>query len=85
MFIIQLLLHITKYRYTTQTNHLIIDVTECSRHCSLCYNETQCYDCTPGYFLTENGECESKLRNLKLACYIYMNYLYSNGTFSFGI
>ncbi len=34
--------------------------SECSLHCSLCYNETECNECTQGYFLTENGECQSK-------------------------
>ncbi len=33
--------------------------TECAKHCSMCYNETECYECTPGFFLTEIGECES--------------------------
>ncbi len=35
-------------------------LSECTKHCSLCYNETECYECTQGYFLTENGECERK-------------------------
>ncbi len=34
--------------------------TECAVHCSLCYNETECYECTQGYFLTEDGECQRK-------------------------
>ncbi len=34
--------------------------SECSKHCSLCYNETECYECTQGYFLNEIQECESK-------------------------
>ncbi len=36
-------------------------LSECPKHCSLCYNETECYDCTQGYFLNEIMECESKL------------------------
>ncbi len=32
----------------------------CPKYCSLCYNETECFDCTQGYFLSENGECQSK-------------------------
>ncbi len=32
---------------------------ECLPHCSMCYNVTECYECTQGYFLTENAECES--------------------------
>ncbi len=35
-------------------------IAECSEHCSLCYNETECYECTQGYFLNELQECESK-------------------------
>ncbi len=35
-------------------------VVECSKHCSMCYNETECYECTQGYFLNELPECESK-------------------------
>ncbi len=34
--------------------------SECSKHCSLCYNATECYECTQGYFLNEIQECESK-------------------------
>ncbi len=34
--------------------------SECAQHCSLCYNETECYECTQGYFLTFSGECECK-------------------------
>ncbi len=34
--------------------------SECSKHCSLCYNETECYECTQGFFITGNGECERK-------------------------
>ncbi len=33
-------------------------LSECTKHCSLCYNETECYECTQGYFLTETGECQ---------------------------
>ncbi len=33
---------------------------ECASHCSVCYNETECYECTQGYFLTENAECQSE-------------------------
>ncbi len=35
--------------------------SECAMHCSLCYNETECYECTHGFFLTENGECQRRL------------------------
>ncbi len=34
--------------------------SECSKHCSLCYNETECYECTQGYFLNTENECESE-------------------------
>ncbi len=43
-----------KYKYND------ICSLECSKHCSLCYNETECYECTHGYFLNEGQECESK-------------------------
>ncbi len=42
------------------TNILIV-ILECSKHCSLCYNDTSCYECTQGYFLNSEGQCESKL------------------------
>ncbi len=35
-------------------------IAECAKHCSLCYNETECYECTQGYFITENAECQSE-------------------------
>ncbi len=35
-------------------------LSECAKHCSLCYNETECYECTQGYFLNDKMECESK-------------------------
>ncbi len=34
--------------------------SECAKHCSLCYNETECYECTQGYFLTDTAECQRK-------------------------
>ncbi len=37
---------------------MLYTISECAKHCSLCYNETECYECTQGFFLTENGECE---------------------------
>ncbi len=40
--------------------YLVIFLSECEVHCSLCYNETECYECTQGYFLTASGECQSK-------------------------
>ncbi len=42
-------------------NVSIYHIAECSKHCSLCYNETECYECTHGYFLNAIQECESKL------------------------
>ncbi len=50
--------------------------SECARHCSMCYNETECYECTQGYFLTENGECQSELSILlkySAPFYIYLH------------
>ncbi len=41
-------------------NYVYNIFSECSKHCSLCYNETECYECTKGYFLSEIQECESK-------------------------
>lgn len=35
-----------------------MSVSECAKHCSLCYNETDCYECTQGFFLSATGECE---------------------------
>ncbi len=32
----------------------------CAKHCSLCYNETECYECTQGYYMTEIAECQRK-------------------------
>ncbi len=37
-----------------------LSVSECARHCSLCYNETECYECTQGFYLNEDGECKRK-------------------------
>ncbi len=34
--------------------------SECDKHCSLCYNKTECYECTQGFYLDENGECKRK-------------------------
>ncbi len=45
---------ILKYKSSASLN------TDCAKHCSMCYNETECYECTQGYYLTENSECESK-------------------------
>ncbi len=56
-----------------------IDVSyfsECAKHCSICYNETECFECTQGYFLTEDGECKRKLNEqliihglISIVCY----------------
>ncbi len=35
-------------------------LSECAKHCSLCYNETECYECTQGFYLDGSGECERK-------------------------
>ncbi len=37
---------------------------ECPHHCSLCWNETECYECTQGYFLDPLGICERKCVHL---------------------
>ncbi len=50
-------------------------LTECSKHCSLCYNETECYECTQGYFMTEDAECQSKCYlNLKIKSKVHDGY-----------
>ncbi len=42
----------------------------------MCYNETECYDCTQGYYLTENGECQRKLsENIYFTIYNIVIYL----------
>ncbi len=35
-------------------------LSECVKHCSLCYNETECYECTQGFYLDMNSECKRK-------------------------
>lgn len=40
-------------------SYFVLFVSECSKHCSLCYNATECYDCVQGYFLTAEAECKS--------------------------
>ncbi len=39
---------------------IVLTFSECPKHCSMCYNETECYECTQGYFLDQIQECESK-------------------------
>ncbi len=41
-------------------HYYYIYISECRQHCSLCYNQTECYECTQGYFLNAEMECESK-------------------------
>ncbi len=36
---------------------ICFSLTECAKHCSLCYNETECYECTQGFYLDATGEC----------------------------
>ncbi len=38
----------------------VIFISECPKYCSLCYNETECYECSQGYFLNELQQCESR-------------------------
>ncbi len=41
---------------------MVVYLVDCQPHCSLCYNETQCYECTHGYYIdpdTASG-CMSK-------------------------
>ena len=46
--------------------YLIHFITECSRHCSLCFNETECFECTQGYYLDAGLECSRMLIVLSL-------------------
>lgn len=39
---------------------VIFFTSECSKHCSLCYNDTECYECTQGFYLNGVQECERK-------------------------
>ncbi len=34
------------------------NVIDCPQHCSLCWNATDCYECTHGYFLDDTGLCQ---------------------------
>ncbi len=45
------------YIFLTMLCYLL---SECAKHCSICYNETECYECTQGFYLDENGECKRK-------------------------
>ncbi len=37
--------------------------SDCPSHCSLCWNETECYECTQGFYLDgESSECESEYK-----------------------
>ncbi len=62
---VELFLINAKLGWLIQIPHIIGIVfyifSECSKHCSLCFNETECYECTQGYFLNNEMECESKL------------------------
>ncbi len=33
-------------------------ISECPKHCSLCWNETECYECTQGFYLDGQAECQ---------------------------
>ncbi len=54
--------------------HICI-LAECAKHCSMCYNETECYECTQGYFLTEIGECQRKSGYSISITFIFVNLL----------
>ncbi len=54
-------------------------ISECASHCSLCYNETECYECRQGFFLTENGECQRTYQ----AIYIHMTCTFVNNNTEF--
>ncbi len=47
--------------YTSQRKYYI---SECPKYCSMCYNESECYECTQGYYLSVVGECRRKLYSL---------------------
>ncbi len=42
-----------------KTNN-IFQISACPQHCVLCYNASDCYECTTGYYL-DDGVCASKL------------------------
>ncbi len=54
--LISLQLFVLEQLVTVEININIF--AECPKHCSLCYNETECYECTPGYFLNGMQKCE---------------------------
>ncbi len=43
-----------------QITPMVLYLTECTKHCSLCWNSTECYECSHGYFLDEGSECKRK-------------------------
>ncbi len=48
------------YKDNNNPNDYCNFISECPQHCSLCYNETNCYECTQGYYLDFNEECSRK-------------------------
>ncbi len=53
-----------------EIHYLFLCIAECPSHCSLCYNATDCSECTQGYFITENAECQSE-SEIRLKHYYY--------------
>ncbi len=45
----------------------LLSCSECAKHCTLCYNETECYECTQGFYLNEDGECEREYFTFELS------------------
>ncbi len=57
---IKIVLRFITMQIWSKSQSLLFCISECAKHCSLCYNETECYECTQGFFLDENGECKRK-------------------------
>ncbi len=47
--------------------------SDCPQHCSLCWNETECYDCAHGYFLDQEGLCHCKYTTLRYVTFYTMH------------
>ncbi len=60
MIILYLFLELYDCIVTLCYHCISIILSECEKHCTLCYNETECYECVQGYFLDTNSLCERK-------------------------
>ncbi len=48
--------------FAFRVNNIVshVSFTDCPTHCSLCYNSTECYECTQGFYMDDGAECESE-------------------------